>query len=79
MEDRYRGSFFGAVSTIASVMALDGISLGSVLGDVVGIVPLLNVSGLLFVSGGVLALAILRPGSSGEHGSYQRERSRRRG
>jgi hypothetical protein len=49
------------VSTIASMMALAGIGLGSALGEVVGIVPMLNVSGLLYASAGVLALVLLRP------------------
>lgn len=60
VEDRYRGRFFGVVSTIASVMALAGIGIGSALGEVVGIVPMLNVSGLLYASAGVLALVLLR-------------------
>jgi MFS family permease len=60
VEDPYRGRFFGAVSTIASMMALAGISIGSALGEVVGVVPILNVAGLLYASAGVLALVVLR-------------------
>lgn len=59
-EDAYRGRIFGAVGTTTSLMALIGIGLGSALGDVVGIVPLFNLSALLYAGAGVLALALLQ-------------------
>jgi hypothetical protein len=46
-------------------MALVGISFGSALGEVVGIVPMLNVSSLLNASAGVLALVLLRGWAQG--------------
>ncbi len=59
-EDRYRGRVFGAAGTTSSLMALAGFGAGSVLGDVVGVVPLLNLASLLYVGAGVIALLRLR-------------------
>lgn len=58
--DRFRGRVFGAVGTTTAVMSVAGTSLGSALGDVVGIVPLYNLAALLYVGAGVLALIRLR-------------------
>jgi len=59
-EDRYRGRIFGAVDTTVALTGIIGIGLGSGLGDVVGIVPLLNLSALLYVTAGIVALSTLR-------------------
>jgi predicted MFS family arabinose efflux permease len=59
-EDRYRGRVFGAAGTTSNLMALAGFGAGSVLGDVVGVVPLLNLASLLYVGAGVIALLRLR-------------------
>lgn len=59
-EDRYRGRIFGAVDTTIALMGIIGIGLGSGLGDVVGIVPLYNLSALLYVTAGIVALISLR-------------------
>jgi predicted MFS family arabinose efflux permease len=60
-EDRFRGRIFGAVGTASAVMGIAGIGIGSALGDVVGVVPLYNLSALLYVTAGVIALVQLRP------------------
>lgn len=59
-EDQYRGRILGAVGTVSSLMALLGIGLGSLLGEVVGIVPMYNLSALLYAGAGVLALILFR-------------------
>jgi hypothetical protein len=41
-------------------MGIAGIGIGSSLGDVVGIVPLYNLSALLYIAAGVIALVQLR-------------------
>lgn len=45
---------------MSNVMAIAGFGAGSVLGDVLGVVPLLNVASLLYAAAGVLALVRLR-------------------
>lgn len=57
--DEYRGRVFGAYGTTNALMLLAGTGLGSLLGDAVGIVPLLNASGVLYALAGLLALGLL--------------------
>ncbi len=59
-EDRFRGRIFGAVDTTIALMGIVGIGLGSFLGDVVGIVPLYNLSALLYIAAGAVALVHLQ-------------------
>jgi predicted MFS family arabinose efflux permease len=59
-EDRYRGRVFGAVGTTTSLVSIVGFGAGSALGDVVGVVPLLNLAAVLYVAAGALALLRLR-------------------
>jgi MFS family permease len=59
-EDRFRGRIFGAVDTTIALMGIVGIGIGSALGDVVGIVPLYNLSALLYAAAGLVALRYLR-------------------
>jgi MFS family permease len=60
VEDQYRGRLLGAVGTTTSLMGLFGIGVGSVLGEAIGIVPLFNLSALLYAAAGVLALILFR-------------------
>jgi MFS family permease len=60
VEDQYRGRLLGTVGTTTSLVSLFGIGLGSVLGEAIGIVPLFNLSALLYTTAGVLALILLR-------------------
>lgn len=60
VRDQYRGRVFGALTTITSLMMLMGMGGASLLGDQIGILPLLNVVGFLNISAGLLALLFLR-------------------
>ncbi|MBN1400386.1 MAG: MFS transporter [Anaerolineae bacterium] len=57
--DAYRGRVFGAYGAVTAVMALVGMGAASAMGDGVGIVPTLDVSGLLYIVAGIMALALL--------------------
>ena len=70
-EDRYRGRVFGAVGTTPNLMAIAEFGAGSALGDVVGVVTLLNLTALLYICASALALLRLRSVSE----ARSRERS----
>jgi predicted MFS family arabinose efflux permease len=72
-QDEYRGRVFGAYGTTSALTLLCGVGLASALGDVVGVVPLLDATAALYCLAGVLALVIL-PGH-GAGGKHTRERS----
>jgi predicted MFS family arabinose efflux permease len=57
--DEYRGRVFGAYGTTNALTLLLGSGAASALGDVVGVVPLLNVAGVLYALAGVAALLLL--------------------
>jgi MFS family permease len=57
--DAFRGRVFGAFGTAAALATLLGIAIGGVLGDAVGIVPVLSASALIRIVGGVVAFAYL--------------------
>jgi MFS family permease len=57
--NQYLGRVFGALGTTSSLLALIGASLASVLGDQIGIVPVLNLQGGGYVLAGSLALVLL--------------------
>lgn len=59
--DAYRGRIFGAFDTTFALMMLVGMGFASVSGDVLGIVPVLNIQGFGYVAAGLLALVMLRP------------------
>lgn len=56
--DSYRGRVFGASGTTTALALLAGSSLASILGDRVGILPLLEVSAALYLAAGLLAPAL---------------------
>jgi len=58
--DTYRGRVLGAYGTTSALTRLGGMGLASVLGDRLGIVPLITVSGALHVVAAVGALVLLR-------------------
>ncbi len=58
--DEYRGRIFGALGTTTALLGLVGMGLGGYLGDRVGLMPVLNVAGGLWVAGGALALLTLQ-------------------
>jgi MFS family permease len=57
--DAYRGRVFGAYGAVTAGMELLGMGAASAMGDGVGIVPTLDVSGLLYIVAGMLALVLL--------------------
>jgi MFS family permease len=58
--DRYRGRIFGAYGAISALTMLGGQVAASLLGDRVGLVPVLNWMGIMYLLAGVCALALLR-------------------
>ena len=58
--DAYRGRVFGAQNTTFALLTLCGMGLASVLGDIVGIVPVISLQGGVYIAAGFLALAGLR-------------------
>jgi MFS family permease len=62
--DHYRGRIFGAYGAISALTMLGGQAAASLLGDQVGLVPVLNWMGIMYLLAGVCALALLRgPGA----------------
>jgi predicted MFS family arabinose efflux permease len=57
--DAYRGRVFGAFSSTTSIAMLVGIAAGGLLGDAVGLVPVLSIAALIRVGGGLLVFAFL--------------------
>ncbi len=57
--NHYQGRIFGAYGTTAALLVLCGQGLASGLGDSIGVIPLLNIDAVLYLSAGVLALAML--------------------
>lgn len=64
--DQYRGRVFGALSTTMALLALIGTTLASALGDLLGVVTLLNLQGAGYICAGALALALLGHAAGGE-------------
>lgn len=71
--NEYRGRIFGTFSTTISLFTLIGMLLASSLGAPLGVVPLLDLAGILTFLAGVASLAMLRgtslkqPEASGEN------------
>jgi MFS family permease len=65
--DAYRGRVFGALGTIQGVAMLVGFAIGGVLGDAIGLVPVLSASAMLRVLGGLVVLLFLPRQSSRPH------------
>jgi predicted MFS family arabinose efflux permease len=57
--DAYRGRVFGAFSSTTSIAMLVGFAVGGLLGDTVGLVPVLSAAALIRVGGGLLVFAFL--------------------
>jgi MFS family permease len=58
--DQYRGRIFGAYGALSALTTLVGQAAASLLGDRVGLVPVLNWMGIMYLLAGVCALALLR-------------------
>jgi MFS family permease len=57
--DAYRGRVFGAFSSTTSVSMLVGFAAGGILGDMIGLVPVLSAAALIRVVGGLLVFVLL--------------------
>jgi Na+/melibiose symporter-like transporter len=57
--DESRGRVFGALLAVEGAATLLGIAAAGVLGEAVGIIPVLAVQGLGYVAGGIVVLAML--------------------
>lgn len=60
--DRYRGRTLGVIGTTGAVLTLGGMGVASGLTDHLGIVPVLDVAGSVWLLAGVVAMAALRNG-----------------
>ncbi len=58
--DAYRGRVFGAYATTYALAQLVGMAAAGLLGDRLGVVPVLNGQAGLYLLAGLLALALLR-------------------
>lgn len=57
--DAYRGRVFATLNTMNSLLLAVGLAGAGALGDQLGILPILNAQGLLYVLSGIIALAFL--------------------
>jgi predicted MFS family arabinose efflux permease len=62
--DHYRGRIFGTLNTTTALMSLCGMGLAGALGDLIDIVPILNIAGGLYLLSAVVALVMLRGAKS---------------
>jgi MFS family permease len=62
--DQYRGRVFGTLNTTTALMSLCGMGLAGALGDLIGIVPVLNIAGGLYLLSAIVALVMLRGAKS---------------
>jgi MFS family permease len=57
--DEYRGRVFGALNTTFALLTLIGMVLASTLGDLIGIIPVINIQGYGYVLAGLIVMAFL--------------------
>lgn len=58
--DALLGRVFGTVNTVSALALLAGMAAAGVLGDLIGVVPVINTQGVVYVSAGVLVLVLWR-------------------
>ena len=63
--DGYRGRILGTSGTTSALTRLGGMGLAGVLGDRLGLVPVLNIAGGLHIAAGVGALILLHAARAG--------------
>jgi predicted MFS family arabinose efflux permease len=68
VEDAYRGRLLGLFFAVMALSGMLGMALGGLLGDVVGLIPMLTVDSITYVLGGSLVLIVLGRGSSSSAG-----------
>jgi MFS family permease len=59
VDDAYRGRILGAYGASGALLALGGMLLASLLGDHLGILPMLDMAGILWLGAGLLAWTLL--------------------
>jgi MFS family permease len=69
VRDEFRGRVFGALGASGALLSLLGAATGGLLGEVVGVVPMLSVAALLIVTAGFVALLAFRPSRAQQSGA----------
>ncbi len=59
VDDAYRGRIFGAFTTTSALLQLCGMLLAGALGDRLGVLPVLDAQGALYIMAGLVALLFL--------------------
>jgi MFS family permease len=59
--DRFLGRVFGTVSTVSALAMLVGMAVAGVLGDLVGVILVINIQGVAYTLAGLIALMLLYP------------------
>lgn len=59
--DRFLGRVFGTVGTVSALAMLVGMAVAGVLGDLLGVVAVINVQGVAYTLAGLLTLVLLKP------------------
>ncbi len=59
VEDKLRGRIFGAFLAVQALTVLIGMGLAGALGDRLGVVPMLNIQGSVYVLSGILVIFVL--------------------
>lgn len=60
-EPRYIGRLAGTFTMAVGTATVLGLAVGSALADVIGTVPVMNLSGVVYLAGGIAAAILLRP------------------
>lgn len=63
----YRGRIFGALNTTIALIMLAGMGLASIAGDLVGIVPMINIQVYAYLAAGLLALSLRKRAALQDH------------
>lgn len=58
VEDAYRGRVFGTLDTTIAILVLFGVGFSGVMGERIGIVPVLSIGSMIMLLAGVLSLYI---------------------
>lgn len=70
--DAYRGRVLGAYGTLYALVLLLGMATAGSLGDELGIVPVINVQGYVYITAGILVLTLLSRRSAESAGKIPR-------
>lgn len=59
--DKFLGRVFGTVGTVSALAMLLGMVVVGMLGDLVGVIAVINIQGVAYTLAGLLALMLLNP------------------